>query len=92
MEKHVLEICLGIILKPRYFYTQHFLSYLNSLRVREYCTAFHNLFHYFDRNITLTAETAQQESSQKLKTKEKAVCRRYAALNLAALHYRFGHR
>ena len=74
------------------FLFQHFLSYLNSLRVREYCTAFHNLFHYFDRNITLTSDTGQQDANQKNKVKEKAVCRRYAALNLAALHYRFGHK
>lgn len=70
----------------------HFLSYLNSLRVKEYCTAFHNLFHYFDRNIPLTTDTGQQETSQKKQNKEKAVCRRYASLNLAALHFRFGHK
>ena len=27
----------------------HFLSYMNNLRLGEYCTALHNLYHYFDR-------------------------------------------
>ncbi|XP_048245886.1 anaphase-promoting complex subunit 5-like isoform X1 [Haliotis rufescens] len=66
----------------------HFLSYLNSLRVKEYCTAVHNLYHYFDRNANLTGETTGQAN----KNREEDVCRRYAALNLAALQYRFGHK
>nr|KAG5694543.1 hypothetical protein BaRGS_032488 [Batillaria attramentaria] len=64
----------------------HFLSYLNSLRVKEYCTAVHNLHHYFDRNSHLTGETTG--GNKKL---EEEVSRRYAALNLAALHFQFGH-
>lgn len=65
----------------------HFLSYLNSLRVKEYCTALHNLYHYFDRNTNIG-----NDSSHGNKNKEEDVSRRYAALNLASLHYRFGHR
>ncbi|KAK7480276.1 hypothetical protein BaRGS_00028444 [Batillaria attramentaria] len=65
----------------------HFLSYLNSLRVKEYCTAVHNLHHYFDRNSHLTGETTG--GNKKL---EEEVSRRYAALNLAALHFQFGHK
>ncbi|KAK3604055.1 hypothetical protein CHS0354_028688 [Potamilus streckersoni] len=64
----------------------HFLSYLNSLRVKEYCTAVHNLYHYFDRNVNL------METNSTNKGKEEDTCRRYAALNLALLHYRFGHK
>ncbi|XP_076090764.1 anaphase-promoting complex subunit 5-like [Mytilus galloprovincialis] len=65
----------------------HFLSYLNSLRVKEYCTALHNLYHYFDRNTNIGSD-----GSSGNKNREEAVSRRYAALNLASLHYRFGHR
>jgi len=72
-----------------WFQFQHFLSYLNSLRVREYCTALHNLFHYFDRKTTFTLD---QQGQGQGKHKEAEVHRRYAALNLAALHYRFGHK
>lgn len=65
----------------------HFLSYLNSLRVKEYCTALHNLYHYFDRNTNIGGD-----GSHGNKNREEDVSRRYAALNLASLHYRFGHR
>ena len=65
----------------------HFLSYLNNLRVKEYCTAIHNLFHYFDRNAQLF-----KDSTSTSKRPEEEVSRRYAALNLAALHFSFGHK
>lgn len=68
----------------------HFLSYLNNLRVREYCTAIHNLYHYFDRNTALSGSDTTQPSSKN--RDEDNISRRYAALNLAALHFRFGHR
>lgn len=68
----------------------HFLSYLNSLRVKEYCTAVHNLFHYFDRKTSSSIDPNQ--SAQQNKPKDEEVHRRYAALNLASLHYRFGHK
>lgn len=66
----------------------HFLSYLNSLRVREYCTAVHNLFHYFDRKTSFNIDQNPAQG----KGKDEEVYRRYAALNLASLHYRFGHK
>lgn len=69
----------------------HFLSYLNSLRVKEYCTALHNLFHYFDRKTLFSVDQNQTQQGQN-KPKDDEVHRRYAALNLASLHYRFGHR
>ncbi|KAL8617636.1 hypothetical protein ACOMHN_038028 [Nucella lapillus] len=65
----------------------HFLSYLNNLRVKEYCTALHNLYHYFDRSTQLTGDGAGGGN----KRSEDEVSRRYAALNLAALHFNFGH-
>ncbi|XP_076471090.1 anaphase-promoting complex subunit 5-like isoform X2 [Babylonia areolata] len=64
----------------------HFLSYLNNLRMREYCTAVHNLYHYFDRTTQLTGELTGNA-----KRTEDEVSRRYAALNLAALHFNFKH-
>lgn len=64
----------------------HFLSYMNNLRVKEYCTAVHNLFHCFDRNTNFTDDSLAN------KTVEEDVSRRYASLNLAGLHFRFGHK
>ncbi|XP_061189675.1 anaphase-promoting complex subunit 5-like [Saccostrea echinata] len=64
----------------------HFLSYMNNLRVKEYCNALHNLFHCFDRNTNFTDDIITN------KTVEEDVSRRYASLNLAGLHFRFGHK
>ncbi|KAJ8300146.1 hypothetical protein KUTeg_021665 [Tegillarca granosa] len=48
-----------------------------------YCTSLHNLYHYFDRNTNIGGDSN--------KNPEDDISRRYAALNLAALHYRLGH-
>lgn len=64
----------------------HFLSYMNNLRVKEYCNALHNLFHCFDRNTNFSDDSITN------KTVEEDVSRRYASLNLAGLHFRFGHK
>lgn len=60
----------------------HFLSYLNCLRVREYCGAVNSLFHYFDRKAPSSYED------------EAVRCKglRYAALNLAILQAQFNHK
>ncbi|XP_013393534.1 anaphase-promoting complex subunit 5 [Lingula anatina] len=68
----------------------HFLSYLNNLRVDEYCGAIHSLYHYFDRHALASVLTSAASKDEKLDECNKRF--RYAALNLAALHYRFGHR
>lgn len=60
---------------------QHFLSYLNYLRVKEFCGAINSLYHCFDRNAPIT--------DSKNNTFEEKY--RYAALNLAVLHVQFGH-
>ncbi|KAH9502781.1 Anaphase-promoting complex subunit 5 [Bulinus truncatus] len=39
----------------------HFLSYINSLRVKEYCTAIHSLYHYFDRKASMPVDTSQNK-------------------------------
>ncbi|XP_005090954.2 anaphase-promoting complex subunit 5 [Aplysia californica] len=66
----------------------HFLSYMNSLRLREYCTALHNLYHYFDRK----ACTPNDGNPNKKKGNGDEVAMRYAALNLASLQFRFGNK
>ncbi|XP_071947351.1 anaphase-promoting complex subunit 5-like isoform X2 [Antedon mediterranea] len=61
-----------------------FLSFLNYLRVNEYCAAVHSLYNYFDRiSSPSTMSVSSEEFSQSY---------RYAALNLASLHSRFGHK
>lgn len=62
----------------------HYLSYLNCLRVREYCGAIDSLFHCFDRNTAIAA------SSNTIDDKNKSF--RYATLNLAILHAQFGQK
>uniref|UniRef100_A0A8I6A0N5 Anaphase-promoting complex subunit 5 n=1 Tax=Rattus norvegicus TaxID=10116 RepID=A0A8I6A0N5_RAT len=68
-----------------YFLFQHYLSYLNNLRVQDVFSSTHSLLHYFDRLILTGAEgksNGEEGYGRSL---------RYAALNLAALHCRFGH-
>ncbi|XP_026272663.1 anaphase-promoting complex subunit 5 [Frankliniella occidentalis] len=62
----------------------HYLSYLNCLRVREYCGAVDSLFHCFDRNTAIAA------NSTTIDDKNRSF--RYATLNLAILHAQFGQR
>ncbi|XP_059168333.1 anaphase-promoting complex subunit 5-like [Physella acuta] len=66
----------------------HFLSYINSLRVKEYCTAVHSLYHYFDRK----ACAVHDGNVSKKKGVAEEVAMRYAALNLASLQFRFGNK
>ena len=72
---------------------QHYLSYLNNLRIQEYCGAVESLHHYFDRQ-QMSAPPNATGSGSKSKQEEEMLHRgfRYAALNMAALHNRFGHR
>ena len=77
-------------------FVQHYLSYMNSLRVSEYCSAVESLYHYFDRRQlpaqTPTTTTATTSAPKKQEDENVNMHYRYAALNLASLHYRFGHR
>ena len=70
---------------------QHYLSYLNYLRVNEYCGAIESLHHYFDCHLVDFSKT---NDAAKSKQEDEVSCRgfRYAALSMAALQYRFGHR
>ncbi|KAK3769011.1 hypothetical protein RRG08_015751, partial [Elysia crispata] len=67
----------------------HFLSYMNSLRVKEYCTALHNLCHFFDRKACPPGDSSPPK---KKSAPVEEVAMRYAALNLASLQFRFGNR
>lgn len=65
----------------------HYLSFLNSLRVKEYCGAIENLYHHFDRNTSVP-----QDSKVTPVSEDATRSFRYAALNLAVLYARFGHK
>ncbi|XP_034947106.1 anaphase-promoting complex subunit 5 [Chelonus insularis] len=58
----------------------HYLSYLNCLRVNEYCGALDSLHHCFDQFLP---------NSSRITSDDKSRTFRYAALNLAALHAQF---
>ncbi|CAH1961189.1 unnamed protein product [Acanthoscelides obtectus] len=60
----------------------HFLSYLNYLRVDEFCGAMRSLFNCFDAGLDPNVKYFGDGKSKR---------HRFAALNLAILHYHFGH-
>ncbi|XP_031826496.2 anaphase promoting complex subunit 5 ida [Nomia melanderi] len=66
-----------------YYAEAHYLSYLNCLRVNEYCGAIDSLYHCFDRLASLENRSAPEDRSR---------IYRYAALNLAVLHAQFNHK
>ncbi|XP_076316414.1 anaphase promoting complex subunit 5 ida isoform X1 [Tachypleus tridentatus] len=66
----------------------HYLSFLNNLRVREFCGAIESLYHHFDRSTLIVP----QDSKAVTVAEETTRSFRYAALNLAILHAKFGHR
>jgi anaphase-promoting complex subunit 5 len=73
----------------------HYLTYLNSLRLNEFCDAVKSLYWCFDRGCQ--SEDFYHPDSSGLNddlkmTEEIDRGFRYAALNLAALHARFGHK
>uniref|UniRef100_A0A8C7I3H7 Anaphase-promoting complex subunit 5 n=1 Tax=Oncorhynchus kisutch TaxID=8019 RepID=A0A8C7I3H7_ONCKI len=67
------------------FAEAHYLSYLNSMRVQDIFISTHSLLHYFDRLILSGSEGKSNGDEGYGRSL------RYAALNLAALHCRFGH-
>ncbi|KAM6156176.1 anaphase-promoting complex subunit 5 isoform 5-T5 [Rhynchocyon petersi] len=67
------------------FAEAHYLSYLNNLRVQDVFSSTHSLLHYFDRLILTGSESKSNGEDGYGRSL------RYAALNLAALHCRFGH-
>uniref|UniRef100_H3D1N9 Anaphase-promoting complex subunit 5 n=1 Tax=Tetraodon nigroviridis TaxID=99883 RepID=H3D1N9_TETNG len=67
------------------FAEAHYLNYLNSLRVQDIFLSAHSLLHYFDRLILSGNEGKSNGDDGYGRSL------RYAALNLASLHCRFGH-
>lgn len=75
------------------FAEAHFLSYMNYLRLHEYCGALGSLYEYFDQCQVLQGPPSSSSRS-KTNTEDDVHIRnhRYAALNVAAMEFRFGHR
>lgn len=71
------------IIKYMYIF-QHFLSFLNCIRTKEFSGAQDSLYNYFDR--TIFNSSANNSGTDRNKNF------RYAALNRAAMHTHFGHR
>ncbi|XP_063050550.1 anaphase-promoting complex subunit 5 isoform X2 [Engraulis encrasicolus] len=67
------------------FAEAHYLSYLNSMRVQDIYISTHSLLHYFDRLILSVGEGKSNGDEGYGRSL------RYAILNLATLHCRFGH-
>ncbi|XP_035391970.1 anaphase-promoting complex subunit 5 [Electrophorus electricus] len=67
------------------FAEAHYLSYLNSVRVQDLYISTHSLLHYFDRLILCGGEGKSNGDEGYGRSL------RYAVLNLATLHCRFGH-
>ncbi|KAG5328440.1 APC5 protein, partial [Acromyrmex charruanus] len=61
----------------------HYLSYLNCIRVNDFCGAVDSLYHCFDRLAPLENRSTPEDRSRTF---------RYAALNLAVLHAQFNHK
>ncbi|XP_012542546.1 anaphase-promoting complex subunit 5 [Monomorium pharaonis] len=61
----------------------HYLSYLNCIRVNDFCGAIDSLYHCFDRLAPLENRSTSEDRSRTF---------RYAALNLAVLHAQFNHK
>ncbi|KZC12695.1 Anaphase-promoting complex subunit 5 [Dufourea novaeangliae] len=79
-----LQILVRELLSCSPYYAEaHYLSYLNCLRVNEYCGAIDSLYHCFDRLAPLENRTAPEDRSRIF---------RYAALNLVVLHAQFNHK
>lgn len=79
-----LQILIRKLLRSSPCYAEaHYLSYLNCLRINEYCSAIDSLYHCFDRLAPSENRSTPEDKSRTL---------RYAALNLAVLHAHFNHK
>lgn len=67
------------------FAEAHYVNYLNNMRVQDIFLSAHSLLHYFDRLI-LSGNEGKSNGDEGY-----GRSLRYAALNLASLHCRFGH-
>ena len=69
----------------------HFLACMNCLRLNEYVGAYEAMYHCFD--LKLQSSNGMTGQSQKDKHEDDSLkpMFRYASLNMASLHYHFGH-
>ncbi|XP_072936844.1 anaphase-promoting complex subunit 5 [Epargyreus clarus] len=81
MQKTIMQIIHDI---PEYP-DVHFLSFLNCIRMKEFCGAQDSLYNCFDRTMSSTCGTS-------VVCNDKNKNFRYAALNRAAMHTKFGHK
>ncbi|XP_026757188.1 anaphase-promoting complex subunit 5 isoform X2 [Galleria mellonella] len=69
----------------------HFLSFLNCIRMKEFCGAQDSLYNCFDRTVfSVTANNNNNNNNTSCNDRNKNF--RYAALNRAAMHTQFGHK
>ncbi|KPJ15185.1 Anaphase-promoting complex subunit 5 [Papilio machaon] len=80
LQKTIMQIMNDI---PEYS-DIHFLSFLNCIRMKEFCGAQDSLYNCFDRTVFNICA-----NSNNMNDKNKNF--RYAALNRAAMHTQFGH-
>lgn len=93
-----LQQRLNEIIEDIPFYTQaHALTYLNSLRVRDFFSSLDSYHHAYDQSssretasATATTDTNQSASTNN-QTKSSNKGLQYSSLNLAVLHMQFGH-
>ncbi|XP_011865096.1 PREDICTED: anaphase-promoting complex subunit 5 isoform X2 [Vollenhovia emeryi] len=79
-----LQVLVQDLLKSNpYNADAHYLSYLNCIRVNDFCGAVDSLYHCFDRLAPLENRSTPEDRSRTF---------RYAALNLAVLHAQFNHK
>ena len=67
----------------------HYLSYMNALRTNDFCEAMKSLYLSFDQCCKSSAFHNPEFALENDKPTDEAD--RYAALNVAAMHARFGH-
>ena len=75
-----------------FLFQQHYATFLNCLRAKEFKGALDSLYHYFDQQQWHRESAIKIASSSEGTEPERCHRFRYAALNLAALHCQFGHR
>ena len=90
-----LELIIKQLVKSSsyvFLYQQHYATFLNCLRAKEFKGALDSLYHYFDQQQWHRESAIKIASSSEGTEPERCHRFRYAALNLAALHCQFGHR
>lgn len=88
---NVLQVKINQMMKTNPQLTEaYYLTYLNSLRVKEYCGAIDALLLYFNLNLNENTSNPTNKAPNRSLT-DNNTCQ-YAALNMALLHYYFGNK